>query len=178
MCVNFSENAFFLQFCKGRALQGLSVRKRWRTIRCSSPKSVPFYENTEGGREVHVIRFLSVHRCLSFSLYFSSSQICSCLMGYGNSANTSFFQVWILMPIFLPISHTNPSNSFSRVKYKRILQPSEIVDVLKGTIIIICCIILSHVDMAMMYHLIKSQSVIKLYIFYNMLEVKKKKLLV
>jgi hypothetical protein len=78
------------------------------------------------------------------------------------------------MSIFLPISHTNPSNSFSRVKYKRILQPSEIVDVLKGTIIIICCIILSHVDMAMMYHLIKSQSVIKLYIFYNMLEVKKK----
>ena len=30
---------------------------------------------------------------------------------------------------------------------------------------------LSHVDMAMMYHLIKRQSVIKLYIFYNMLEV-------
>lgn len=59
---------------------------------------------------------------------------------------------------------------FSRVNYKRILQPSEIVDILKGTIIIICCVILSHVDMAMMYHLIKSQSVIKLYIFYNMLE--------
>lgn len=61
--------------------------------------------------------------------------------------------------------------SFSRVNYKRVLQPSEIVDFLKGTIIIFCCIVLSHVDMAMMYHLIKSQSVIKLYIFYNMLEV-------
>ena len=61
--------------------------------------------------------------------------------------------------------------SFSRVNYKRILQPSEIVDFLKGIIIIICCLVLSHVDMAMMYHLIKSQSVIKLYIFYNMLEV-------
>lgn len=58
-----------------------------------------------------------------------------------------------------------------RVGNKRILQPSEIVDILKGTILIICCIVLSHVDMAMMYHLIKSQSVIKLYIFYNMLEV-------
>ena len=65
----------------------------------------------------------------------------------------------------------NSFNSFNRVNYKRILQPSEIVDILKGTIIIICCVILSHVDMAMMYHLIKSQSVIKLYIFYNMLEV-------
>lgn len=63
--------------------------------------------------------------------------------------------------------------SFNRVNYKRILQPSEIVDLLKGVIIIICCLTLSHVDMAMMYHLIKSQSVIKLYIFYNMLEVKR-----
>lgn len=49
--------------------------------------------------------------------------------------------------------------------------PSEIVDFLKGVIIIVCGIALSRLDMAMMYHLIKSQSVIKLYIFYNMLEV-------
>ena len=49
--------------------------------------------------------------------------------------------------------------------------PSEIVDFLKGVIIIVCGVALSQLDMAMMYHLIKSQSVIKLYIFYNMLEV-------
>lgn len=54
---------------------------------------------------------------------------------------------------------------------KRILLPSEIIDVIKGTIILICCFILSYIDTAMMYHLIKSQSVIKLYIFFNMLEV-------
>merc|ERR1719361_1702811 len=30
---------------------------------------------------------------------------------------------------------------------------------------------MSHIDTSMMYHLIKSQSVIKLYLFYNMLEV-------
>ena len=63
--------------------------------------------------------------------------------------------------------------SFSRntTYSKRILLPSEIIDVLKGTIILICCFTLSHIDTAMMYHLIKSQSVIKLYIFFNMLEV-------
>lgn len=87
-----------------------------------------------------------------------------------------FFWYWNIhapecMHIEINIALFNPFGSFNRVNYKRILQPSEIVDILKGTIIIICCVILSHVDMAMMYHLIKSQSVIKLYIFYNMLEV-------
>ena len=56
-------------------------------------------------------------------------------------------------------------------RHRRILQPSEIVDILKSLIILVCCFLLSYIDMAQMYHLIKSQSVIKLYIFYNMLEV-------
>lgn len=40
-----------------------------------------------------------------------------------------------------------------------------------GTIWIIAIVILSHVDTNRLYHIIKSQSIIKLYIFYNMLEV-------
>lgn len=59
----------------------------------------------------------------------------------------------------------------ARYLNKPTLLSSEIVDLLKGTIIIVCGIALSRLDMAMLYHLIKSQSVIKLYIFYNMLEV-------
>lgn len=34
-----------------------------------------------------------------------------------------------------------------------------------------CSMLMCYIDTNMMYHLIKSQSVIKLYIFYNMLEV-------
>lgn len=52
-----------------------------------------------------------------------------------------------------------------------ILQPAEICDLLKGVILIISAILMNYVDTSMLYHIIKSQSVIKLYIFFNMLEV-------
>ncbi|XP_047105530.1 protein TAPT1 homolog [Schistocerca piceifrons] len=56
-------------------------------------------------------------------------------------------------------------------KSKKILKPAEICDLLKACILVMCSMIMSYIDTSMMYHLIKSQSVIKLYIFYNMLEV-------
>uniref|UniRef100_T1JP60 Protein TAPT1 homolog n=1 Tax=Strigamia maritima TaxID=126957 RepID=T1JP60_STRMM len=59
----------------------------------------------------------------------------------------------------------------SSKRYQPILQPAEICDLLKGITMITCGFLISYIDTAMMYHLIKSQSVIKLYIFFNMLEV-------
>ncbi|XP_063231691.1 protein TAPT1 homolog [Bacillus rossius redtenbacheri] len=56
-------------------------------------------------------------------------------------------------------------------RQKSVLKPAEICDLLKACILISCSMIMSYVDTSMLYHLIKSQSVIKLYIFYNMLEV-------
>merc|ERR1712223_268868 len=47
----------------------------------------------------------------------------------------------------------------------------EIIDLLKGFIIGVCVYVMSYIDTSMMYHLIKNQSVIRLYLFYNMLEV-------
>ncbi|XP_065348068.1 protein TAPT1 homolog [Cloeon dipterum] len=52
-----------------------------------------------------------------------------------------------------------------------LLKPAEVCDALKGIILLVCCLAMSYIDTSMMYHLIKSQSIIKLYIFYNMLEV-------
>jgi hypothetical protein len=52
-----------------------------------------------------------------------------------------------------------------------LLQPAEICDLLKGIILILGAFLMHHVDTSILYHLIRSQSVIKLYIFYNMLEV-------
>ncbi|VVC96755.1 unnamed protein product [Leptidea sinapis] len=54
---------------------------------------------------------------------------------------------------------------------RSILKPAETCDVLKGFILLICSILMCYIDTNMMYHLVKSQSVMKLYIFYNMLEV-------
>ncbi|XP_026059852.1 transmembrane anterior posterior transformation protein 1 homolog [Carassius auratus] len=53
----------------------------------------------------------------------------------------------------------------------RILQPAQVCDVLKGFIMVLCYFMMHYVDYSMMYHLIRGQSVIKLYIIYNMLEV-------
>lgn len=58
-----------------------------------------------------------------------------------------------------------------RHKTQRLLTPAEICDLLKGTIWILCSVLMLSVDTNRMYHIIKTQSIIKLYIFYNMLEV-------
>lgn len=58
-----------------------------------------------------------------------------------------------------------------RPSHGRLLFPAEIIDLLKGFIIAGCVYVMSHIDTSMMYHLIKSQSVIKLYLFFSMLEV-------
>ncbi|XP_075786802.1 transmembrane anterior posterior transformation protein 1 homolog isoform X3 [Pelodiscus sinensis] len=53
---------------------------------------------------------------------------------------------------------------------RRLLQPAQVCDIFKGVILIICYFMMHYVDYSMMYHLIRGQSVIKLYIIYNMLE--------
>lgn len=54
---------------------------------------------------------------------------------------------------------------------QRILSPAETCDLLKGSMWIIVSYTLLYADTNMLYHLIKSQSIIKLYMFYNMLEI-------
>lgn len=58
-----------------------------------------------------------------------------------------------------------------RRRGQRLLAPAEVCDLLKGSIWIAAIVLINFIDTNRMYHIIKSQSVIKLYIFYNMLEV-------
>nr|XP_028599123.1 transmembrane anterior posterior transformation protein 1 homolog isoform X1 [Podarcis muralis] len=58
-----------------------------------------------------------------------------------------------------------------RMSDRRLLQPAQVCDIFKGVILLICYFMMHYVDYSMMYHLIRGQSVIKLYIIYNMLEV-------
>ena len=52
-----------------------------------------------------------------------------------------------------------------------LLDPAEICDLLKGIVLIVCCVVMHYIDVSMMYHIIRGQTVIKLYIFFNMLDV-------
>uniref|UniRef100_A0A8K9X9Q1 Transmembrane anterior posterior transformation 1b n=1 Tax=Oncorhynchus mykiss TaxID=8022 RepID=A0A8K9X9Q1_ONCMY len=84
----------------------------------------------------------------------------------------AFLYVFTLLPlrVLLALVHllTLPCCGLSG---SPLLQPAQVCDVLKGVIMVLCYIMMSYVDYSMMYHLIRGQSVIKLYIIYNMLEV-------
>lgn len=46
-------------------------------------------------------------------------------------------------------------------------------DMMRGTIFVVCCAMLQYVDVSLVYHYIRGQSIIKLYVIYNVLEVRK-----
>ncbi|XP_011697240.1 PREDICTED: protein TAPT1 homolog [Wasmannia auropunctata] len=70
-----------------------------------------------------------------------------------------------------PLRHYLRSDKEHGKSAERYLSPAEVCDLLKGIVVVGCWVVTWKVDTSMMYHLVKSQSVIKLYIFYNMLEV-------
>uniref|UniRef100_A0A8C7H813 Transmembrane anterior posterior transformation 1 n=1 Tax=Oncorhynchus kisutch TaxID=8019 RepID=A0A8C7H813_ONCKI len=84
----------------------------------------------------------------------------------------AFLYVFTLLPlrVLLALLHlvTLPCCSLGG---SRLLQPAQVCDILKGLIMVLCYSMMHYVDYSMMYHLIRGQSVIKLYIIYNMLEV-------
>ncbi|XP_054453265.1 transmembrane anterior posterior transformation protein 1 homolog [Anoplopoma fimbria] len=84
----------------------------------------------------------------------------------------AFLYVFTLLPLRVLLAVlrliTLPCCGFSG---SRLLQPAQVCDVLKGLIMVLSFSMMHYVDYSMMYHLIRGQSVIKLYIIYNMLEV-------
>ncbi|XP_044763184.1 protein TAPT1 homolog [Coccinella septempunctata] len=71
--------------------------------------------------------------------------------------------MWTLM--------TKPFRKCFGLKSRGKLTPAEICDILRAIILIFCSMVICLIDPNVLYHLIKSQSTIKLYLFYNMLEV-------
>uniref|UniRef100_A0A671W723 Transmembrane anterior posterior transformation 1 n=1 Tax=Sparus aurata TaxID=8175 RepID=A0A671W723_SPAAU len=86
----------------------------------------------------------------------------------------AFLYVFTLLPLRVLLAVlrllTLPCCGF-RSDGSRLLQPAQVCDVLKGLILVLCFSMMHYVDYSMMYHLIRGQSVIKLYLIYNMLEV-------
>uniref|UniRef100_A0A8C0W8E7 Transmembrane anterior posterior transformation protein 1 n=1 Tax=Castor canadensis TaxID=51338 RepID=A0A8C0W8E7_CASCN len=82
-------------------------------------------------------------------------------------------------PVKMPILRTQVKHKLKLIfllllvcfRDRRVLQPAQVCDILKGVILVVCYFMMHYVDYSMMYHLIRGQSVIKLYIIYNMLEV-------
>lgn len=69
-------------------------------------------------------------------------------------------------------SRRNPALRHRRTKsVPSALSPDHKADILKGLLIILSCIILMYFDASRMYHGIRGQAAIKLYVIYNVLEV-------
>ncbi|KAJ1992300.1 hypothetical protein H4R33_001071 [Dimargaris cristalligena] len=65
---------------------------------------------------------------------------------------------------FLPSDHI--------VRQRRAwLFPSQRCDLMKGFLILVCCLMLQSFDSAQLYHMVRGQSTIKVYVIFNMLEV-------
>ncbi|XP_052010366.1 transmembrane anterior posterior transformation protein 1 homolog isoform X2 [Xyrauchen texanus] len=112
-------------------------------------------------RRERVYTCLRIPRELERLMFFG---FCLCL--------DAFLYVFTLLPLrtllaFLRLL-TIPCCSLGS---SRFMQPAQVCDLLKGLIMVLCYSMMHYVDYAMMYHMIRGQSVIKLYIIYNMLEV-------
>ncbi|KAH8381424.1 hypothetical protein KR093_004519 [Drosophila rubida] len=83
----------------------------------------------------------------------------------------TFLPVRFLLAVWSLLTRTVARICRLRGSGQRLLSPAEICDLLKGAIWISVTLIMLLVDTNRVYHIIKSQSIIKLYIFYNMLEV-------
>lgn len=90
----------------------------------------------------------------------------------------SFFFVFTFLPIRFALAMWALINrpirklfGFYRNTKHGILKPAEVVDLLKGIILFICCYLVGFIDSSVCYHIIKTQSTIKLYLFFNMLEI-------
>ncbi|XP_076435905.1 transmembrane anterior posterior transformation protein 1 homolog [Babylonia areolata] len=55
-------------------------------------------------------------------------------------------------------------------KRRRILQPAQVCDMLKGLLLGVAIFCIEFIDTSRMYHMVRGQAVIKLYVFYNMLD--------
>lgn len=117
--------------------------------------------------ESHIIKservanFLSVPYQLEKLLLFG---FCICL--------DSFLYTFTILPIRILIALWHSVLLFFTLgKWPRPLKPAERCDLLKGALILICSYLLLYIDASRLYHSVRGQSVVKLYVIFNVLEV-------
>ncbi len=57
------------------------------------------------------------------------------------------------------------------VNYSRLFEPAQIIDLFKGLVLLGCAVPMCFMDISVVYHTVRAQAAIKLYMFFNMLEV-------
>ncbi|XP_054679111.1 transmembrane anterior posterior transformation protein 1 homolog isoform X2 [Grus americana] len=158
-------------------------------------ETLGFYESDRGRKKKRSLSDLSLLRFISAELtrgYFLEhneakyterrERVYTCMRIPKELEKLMFFGIFLCLDAFLYVFTLLPLRVFLAMfrfitlpcyglRDRRLLQPAQVCDILKGVILVICYFMMHYVDYSMMYHLIRGQSVIKLYIIYNMLEV-------
>ncbi|XP_050829440.1 transmembrane anterior posterior transformation protein 1 homolog [Serinus canaria] len=158
-------------------------------------ETLGFYESDRGRKKKRSLSDLSLLRFISAELtrgYFLEhneakyterrERVYTCMRIPKELEKLMFFGIFLCLDAFLYVFTLLPLRVFLAMfrfitlpcyglRDRRLLQPAQVCDMLKGVILVICYFMMHYVDYSMMYHLIRGQSVIKLYIIYNMLEV-------
>ncbi|VEN40772.1 unnamed protein product [Callosobruchus maculatus] len=174
--------AYHLIQCYCRLIKHISFEREWRHHICvyKLPSLWSFLnveltrdyqlENAEerfSARREKIYSFIKIPKEVERFMWYGFMQCADSLLFV-----YTFLPIRVILALWALI--TRPFGKcfgFGDRKNKRILTPAEICDLLKAIILLICTIAMFYVDTNMLYHLIKSQSVIKLYIFFNMLEI-------
>jgi hypothetical protein len=53
----------------------------------------------------------------------------------------------------------------------RLFEPAQTIDLVKGLVVLGCAVPMCFMDISVVYHTVRAQAAIKLYMFFNMLEV-------
>ncbi|XP_042663576.1 transmembrane anterior posterior transformation protein 1 homolog isoform X2 [Tyto alba] len=158
-------------------------------------ETLGFYESDRSRKKKRSLSDLSLLRFISAELtrgYFLEhneakyterrERVYTCMRIPKELEKLMFFGIFLCLDAFLYVFTLLPLRVFlAMIRFitlpcyglrdRRLLQPAQVCDILKGVILVICYFMMHYVDYSMMYHLIRGQSVIKLYIIYNMLEV-------
>ncbi|XP_033756022.1 transmembrane anterior posterior transformation protein 1 homolog [Pecten maximus] len=79
----------------------------------------------------------------------------------------TFLPLRIVLALLKIITHPC---GFLMPKSPKLLEPAQICDLLKGIILLASFFIMNYIDTSMMYHLVRGQAIVKLYVFFNMLD--------
>ncbi|XP_057561149.1 transmembrane anterior posterior transformation protein 1 homolog [Hippopotamus amphibius kiboko] len=146
-------------------------------------------ERRRGRAELSLLRFLSAELTRGYFLEHNEAKyterrerVYTCMRIPRELEKLMVFGIFLCLDAFLYVFTLLPLRVFLALfrlftlpcyglRDRRLLQPAQVCDILKGVILVLCYFMMHYVDYSMMYHLIRGQSVIKLYIIYNMLEV-------
>ncbi|CAF4358740.1 unnamed protein product, partial [Adineta steineri] len=95
------------------------------------------------------------------------------LYGFCQCLDT-FLYVWTYLPIRITIALIQAIATLCRLRpsrHNRLFEPAQIIDMVKGLVILGCAVPMCFMDISVVYHTVRAQAAIKLYMFFNMLEV-------